>query len=68
MKAITTYVCEKCGTEFCSAESALRCEHSHPDMCEMTVLNYDKMYKGLPLKIKVTFDNGSTVLYTRHYD
>lgn len=62
------YECEYCYTRYETQEEALACEASHKTVVRISGANYvsqktDK--RGLPYRLFVVFDDGSTAMYDR---
>lgn len=68
MKTVNKYECEICGVTFSSKERCLECEKSHSKPVSVTAMEYapKSFYNdGLPIKVKVTFENGVAIGYRR---
>ena len=68
MKRIDLYACEKCGTQYKDAASALMCEKNHKSPVSISgarYISYGSDKTGYPVTITIKFDNGEGCIYKR---
>lgn len=68
MKVLNQYQCEICGTVYNSERIASECESSHKLITNVVADRYRGFHEnpdGFPDRVKVTFDNHSTLIYKR---
>ena len=73
MKKIEVYQCELCGAQYKSEEECKECENYHIKPVSVVCAKWlpkgflkdDPKADGLPLKVSVTFEDGTTLDYKR---
>ena len=69
MKELKLYQCEVCGTQYKSKQECQDCESYHIKPVKVSGTKWIPKNAGgsdgLPVKIRVTFENGRTVDYRR---